>query len=100
MPWSPRSTRPATWSRIVGGEGLDVQAAEGVAGQHVGPGHLCTLEQRVQVGGYLGSVLRAVGGVAPPPAGTVIYAHCAVPGPRRARPNQGRRRPRPDLVPG
>ena len=49
-------------------------------GHHVGPGHLCALEQRVQVGGYLRSVLRAVGGVAPPSAGAVIDAHCAVPG--------------------
>ena len=70
------------------GEGLDVEAAEGVAGQHVGPGNVRAVEQRVQVGGDLGTVLWSVGGVAPASAGAVVHADCGVAGDRRRDPGE------------
>jgi hypothetical protein len=60
--------------RELGGEALDVEAAEGVAGEHVGAGDPGALEQRVQVGGDLHTVLWAVSSVAPAPAGPVVDA--------------------------
>ena len=81
-----RSTMPATWSGNCG-EALDVQAAEGMTGQHVWPRDLGTFEQRVQVRGNVGTVLRAVGCVAPATAGAVIHADSGVAG-------HGRRNPR------
>ena len=61
------------------GEALDVQAAEGMTGQHVRPGNVGTFEQRVQVRGNVGTVLRAVRCVAPA-ATSAVHADSAVAG--------------------
>ena len=49
-------------------------------GQHVGPGHTGVVQQGVQVGGDPGTVLGAVGGVAPAAPGAVIHADPGVAG--------------------
>jgi hypothetical protein len=59
-----------------GGEGEDVQAAEGVTGEHVGPGNVCawSIQQSVEVGCCLDGVLWTVGRVAPASTSTVVHA--------------------------
>ncbi len=54
---------------------------------------LAARHRKVPRRGYLRSVLRTLGGVAPPPTGAVIHADSTVPGHGRARPNQGQRSP-------
>ena len=70
----------------LGGEALDVQAAERVTGQHVRPGNLGPFEQRVQVRGNVGAVLRAVRCVAPAATGAVVHADSGVAGHGRGNP--------------
>ena len=60
-----------------------------MAGQHVGPGNVGLVEQRVQVGGDLGTVLWAVGGVAPASTGAVVHADPAVLGDVARDPGHG-----------
>ena len=62
------------------GVGEDVEAAEGVTGQHVGPGDVGALQQGVQVGCDLGGVLGAVCGLAPAATRTVVDADPGVGG--------------------
>ena len=52
--------------------GEHVEAAEGMARQHIGPWNVSALQQGVEVGRYLGAVLGAVSGLAPPATGAVI----------------------------
>ena len=80
------STMPATSRGVLGGVGECVETPEGVAGQHVGAGHVRALEQGVQIGGDLGGVLGGVGGVAPSAAGTVVDADAGVAGDGRCYP--------------
>jgi hypothetical protein len=62
----------------LGGEAEDVEATEGVPGQHVGTGDRGATKQRVQVRGDVGSVLGTVGVVTPAPAGAIVDAHPGV----------------------
>ena len=72
------------------GEALDVEAAERVTGQHVRAGNVGAFEQRVQVRGNVGAVLRAVRCVAPAAAGAVVHADCGVAGHNRRNPPEVR----------
>ena len=85
---------------VLGGEGEDVEAAEGVTGQHVGPGNVGAVQQRVQVGGGLHGVLGTVGRVAPTFAGAVVHADPAVLGDARPRSTPWPRRLRRGRAPG
>ena len=76
---------------VAGGEGEHVEAAEGVAGQHVGSWHVSALQQRVQVGRDLGAVLGGVGGLAPAATGAVVDADPGVAGDGRGDPPEVRR---------
>ena len=57
-----------------------------MTGQHVRPRDLGTFEQRVQVRGNVGTVLRAVRCVAPAATGAVIHADSGVAGHGRRNP--------------
>ena len=61
-----------------------------MAGQHVGPWDVCALQQRVQVGRYLGGVLGALGGLAPAAARPVVDADPGLGGYGRRYPRHGR----------
>src|SRR6266540_3626557 len=63
-----------------------VEAAEGVARQHVGSWNVSALEQRVEVGRYLRAVLGGVSGLAPPATCTVVDADTGVTGYGRRNP--------------
>src|SRR4029078_3290107 len=71
---------------VLGGEDLHVQSPERVAGQHIRPGNVGALEQRVQVGGDRGPVLRPVAGVAPAAASAVVDTDSGVLGDRGGDP--------------
>ena len=65
---------------VLGGVAAHVEPAERMPRQHVGPGDTGVVQQGVQVGGDPGTVLGAVGGVAPAATGAVIHADPGVAG--------------------
>ena len=76
---------------ILGGEGEHVEAAEGVAGQHVGSRNVSALQQGVEVGRYLRAVLGAVSGLAPAVTCAVVDADAGLLGDGRGDPPEIRR---------
>ena len=76
---------------VADGEGAYVEAAEGVARQHVGSWNVSVLQQRVEVGRYLPAVLRGVSGLAPSATCAVVDADSGVTGHGRRNPPENRR---------
>ena len=64
-----------------------------MARQHIGSGNVSALQQRVEVGRYLGAVLGGVSGLAPPATCAVVDAHTGVTGYGRRDPPEIRRHP-------